>query len=252
MSGQGLGGASAESACAKSPHLQFSPCASCLFTSLSPEKPNTSSNSPPPLPRKCSTRPNAERDAEPVRDKERGARSPRKSPVMTRHVRRASITSPIHLQHLTLHPIPIESLPAADSAEHAARTLEIVAEAKLLIASPLWLPPKTYYDGLITTSSLAPEATTTGPVAEGAEPPDPDSGKSRRLSVWGGGKKAVREITEGISWHLRSVRLTDEWAHVYPGIHYEQFWSALAERHFEQEVRADGPGANPLLMTLYC
>ncbi|KAL8278840.1 hypothetical protein RQP46_008711 [Phenoliferia psychrophenolica] len=151
------------------------------------------------------------------------------------------LAMPITLRHLTLHPLPIEAIPAPDSAEHASLTTALLSEAELLLSSTEWTAPKTWSDGLVTTSSLPLDATIHIPA--GAESPavaaEGTSGKKASGGgggFWGGGKKGEKKVDDGIAWHMRVSRLSEQWQSVHQGLGFEQFWAALAERHCEQEV----------------
>lgn len=137
--------------------------------------------------------------------------------------------APITLQHLTLQPIPIESIPPTDSAEHAALVAALLVEADLVLSSPLWSTPKPWSDGLVTTSSLPHHAT-----IHLARPgqSDTEPGQKAGSGFWRGGKKHERKVDEGIAWHMRRS--------VVKGIGFERVWAALAERHCEQEASRVG------------
>ena len=99
----------------------------------------------------------------------------------------------------------------------------------------------------MTTSSLPLDATAPRSAGDDAEI-EPAVGK--KGGFWGGGKKADKRVDEGIAWHMRTSRLTDDWSGVHKGLGFEQFWEALAERHCEQEVRVVGPHGRGGLLIL--
>ncbi|KAK4705189.1 hypothetical protein P7C70_g1018, partial [Phenoliferia sp. Uapishka_3] len=124
--------------------------------------------------------------------------------------------SPIKLNHLTLFPIPLETVPATDSAEHATLCAAVLAEANLIFQANQWSSPKSHAQGLVQTSSLPLDATFHDHV-------EPDLLKKKK------------PLDDSIGWHLRTSTFPAD-DEVEGGVEYKHFWEGLGERHAEQEA----------------
>lgn len=139
--------------------------------------------------------------------------------------------SPISLRHLVLHPKPLsELLQLRDDEQFAA---DLLTEGQAVLDSPAWHSPKQWHENTraaTVTHTLPDEAwTMRRGASEGSAAAETKAPPKKKKGFWGGGGEPARE-DEGIQWHRRITRLTGDAAS------YEGLWTALGERHCEQEI----------------
>lgn len=135
-------------------------------------------------------------------------------------------SAPIELHYLGLHPRPLSKIPH-DEETFAA---ELLAEGTAILDSEAWHSEKLWHENtraFTTTTTLPDDAwKMRGESSTESKPAAP----KKKKGFWsGGGGDAARE-DEGIHWHRRVTRLVGDEAS------YEALWSALGERHCEQEL----------------
>ena len=139
-------------------------------------------------------------------------------------------SEPISLHWLVLHPRPLTQIPAeADDEGFAA---ELLKEGTAVLDNGDWHSEKHWHENTraSTTTTMLPDNSWKAVRGDGSAAEEPAAAApKKKKGFWGGSSEPARE-DDGIHWHRRVTTLTGEVAN------YQALWSALGERHCEQEI----------------
>lgn len=148
------------------------------------------------------------------------------------------VADTIPMSLLSLHTLPIETLPTTSSEDYAAFTETLQAEAASLWASTSWSQPQSWHHDLLHTRSLPPSACSSTKSRWHTPPPEAAPLGHDKQRSWssrftgGGGIKDKEQNFAGVAWHMRESIMRED----QTGYGYQVFWDTLAVRHCEQEA----------------